>query len=97
MTSDRAAAPSSSGGSGSAPFAPPLADGDVAAYDHDAVPQYVRFFDALAAGWLVPAEGGSRVVSFACRTGAAHAQVAERLGSGDALVGVDEQVDEVTQ
>jgi len=74
---------------GAASYAPPLADGDVAAYDLDAVPHYVRFFDALAAGWLVPAEGGSRVVSFGCRTGAAHAQVAERLGSGDALVGVD--------
>lgn len=70
-------------------FSPPLVDGDVAAYDHDAVPRYVRFFDALAAGWLVPAEGGSRVVSFACRTGAAHTQLAERLGSDDALVGLD--------
>lgn len=89
MTS--ATGPSSAGGgaTGPAAFAPPLADGDVAAYDHDAVPHYVRFFDALAAGWMIPAEGGSRVASFACRTGSAHTQVADRLGSGDALVGVD--------
>ena len=71
-----------------ASYAPPLADGDVAAYDAGAVPHYVRFFDALCASLIVP-RAGMRVAVFGCRTGAAHDAIAARLASGDALVGLD--------
>lgn len=83
-----------------AAYGPPLADRDVADYDAAAVPQYVRFFDALCASLLVTrastvagprsgTPGGARVAVFGCRTGAAQEAVASRLESGDALVGVD--------
>jgi SAM-dependent methyltransferase len=71
-----------------AAFAPPLRDDDLAAYDADAVPGYVRFFDAQAAGMLIPRDA-ARVACFGCRTGAAQTEVAARLSSGDALVGID--------
>ncbi len=83
-----------------AAYGPPLADRDVAEYDAAAVPQYVRFFDALSASLLVTRStsmggartgepGAARVAVFGCRTGAAQQAVAARLESGDALVGVD--------
>ncbi len=71
-----------------AAYAPHLLDGDVAAFDADAVPHYLRFFDALLGGALVP-RASARAVLFACRTAAAHAELAARLANGDSLVGVD--------